>query len=47
MAHPPQSDEANALHGLIHILDCAGPGPESALRQRRGHELVEIAIEHA
>ena len=32
---------------LIHVLDRAGLGAEGALRQRRRHEFVEVAVEHA
>jgi hypothetical protein len=34
-------------HALIHIFDRARRGAERALRQRRRHEFIEIAVEHA
>ena len=42
---PPQ-DEADQKQ-LIHVLDALRPGAERLLRQRRLHELVEVAVEHA
>ena len=47
VAHASKTDERDPGHWLIHVLDRAGRGAERALRQRRGHEFVEVAVEHA
>ena len=41
----PVSDEARGRGGLFHILDLDGFSGHP-LRQCRGHEAVEIAVEH-
>ena len=47
VAHASKTDEGDIFHELVHILDGAGRGAEGALRQRRRHEFVEVAVEHA
>src|SRR6185312_4584625 len=42
----PRPMNATRAMGLVHVLDRTRLGAEGALRQRRGHELVEVAVEH-
>ncbi len=35
------------IRNLIHVLNRTRRRPERALRERRRHELIEIAVEHA
>jgi hypothetical protein len=44
---PEKGSRSKTDRQLIHILDGAGIRAEGALRQRRGHEFVEVAVEHA